>query len=194
VTDAPFWTPEYSLKRPEAAEAFKLVAALGGRRVRLAALAALFATGVFLTVSYGLNPSHLELPLLGLLTVGVYLAVALAPSWRAWRGAAQVAKLNGRYRLGFSPDGRLLTPDGESSPLRGDKRARAFETDELFVIRPDRLRTFCLPKRVLTAEQCGEVRRLLSDNLARFEKSPGQTAREGQAAGDAGPSRRREQN
>jgi hypothetical protein len=160
-------TVQYQLEYQEAYEAFLLLATKGSQTTRAAVLAGLFLVGAFLTFQYGLNPSHVEYLLLALLAVATFLGVAAAPSWRAKRGASQVARQLGSYCVGLG-NGFVSTPDGERWPLAGDSLARAVETETLFIIRPDRINTFCLPKRILTTEQQDAVRNILTKNLKNF--------------------------
>ncbi|MDR3135751.1 MAG: hypothetical protein LBU69_06640 [Deltaproteobacteria bacterium] len=160
-------TKEYQLTWEEAYQAFYLLAKVGSRRLRGTVLTALALLGAALTVMYGLRPMRLDYQLMAILCVVTFVAMAWAPSWKARKGARQVELKGGFYSLGIG-EGFVATPDGDRHPLSGDRRAKAFETPGLFVIRPSRAFTFCLPKRVLAEGEAQKVSDILSRGVKNF--------------------------
>lgn len=162
-----FRSDEYELDYQEAYETFLLTSRLGSKRSRAMALALLTVAGAVMTVYYALDPRRLDAFILAAMAILVFLAVVLAPGLRASSGAKAVKRARGTYRISMGP-GFITTPDGERWPLKGDKKARAFETGKLFAMRPDRLHTFCLPKRILSEAQLAEVRAILQESGLEF--------------------------
>lgn len=160
---------EYQLTYGEAYQAFYLLAKVGGKRLRLVILVILILLGAALTVGYALRPLRLDFQLMAVLCVITFLAVVVAPGWKAKRGAKAVERTGGFYRLGLG-ENFLVSPDGQWQPLVGDKWSKAFETKELFVLRPSRTQTFCLPKRILKHDQISQIRHILSGAVKNFIK------------------------
>lgn len=82
------------------------------------------------------------------------------PVLKAKKGAANVCGQNGTYRIELTGEGRIRSGN-EVVDLKGDKDARVIETDAIFIIRPDRVHTFCIPKRILSKEYVVELREAL---------------------------------
>lgn len=160
---------EYRLTYREAYEAFYLLAKVGSETVRRITLVILFLLGAALTVGYAFWPRRLDFQIMAFLCVVTFVAVVVAPTWKAKRGAKKVERTGGFYRLGLG-EGFVVTPDGQRHPLAADKWAKAFETKDLFVLRPSRVQTFCLPKRILVHDQISHVRHILTGAVKNFVK------------------------
>jgi hypothetical protein len=169
----------YRLTYGEAFEAFNLVATNLSPKVRTAVGAALLITAAVLTVLYACEPSKLEYFFLSAMALGIFAAVAYYPALKAKSGARKVARIGGEYKVELLMDGLIRTPGNAVFPVAGDKRARAFETESIFVIRPDAMNTFCLPKRVMSPDEIAAARHILAEHLKRFislSKEPHGTA------------------
>lgn len=162
-------TGEYRLTRDEAYQAFYLLAKVGSKTVRGITLTILALVGAALTAMYALNPLRLEYEIMAILCAVTFVAVVVTPSWKARRGAKLVAQTGGFYRLGFGQD-FVETPDGERIGLALDRLAKAFETPELFVLRPSRVMTLCVPKRLLKHDQISLLNHILSEKRINFIK------------------------
>jgi hypothetical protein len=160
-------TGDYQLTRPEAYEAFYLLAKVGSESIRRVVLVILIVLGAALTIMYGLRPRRLDFQMMAVLCAITFAMVVIAPNWKARRGANKVAQTGGYYRLGLGQN-FIVTPDGERHPLAGDRWAKAFETKDLFVLRPTRTQTFCLPKRLFVFDQIIEIRQILKDGVKNF--------------------------
>ena len=84
------------------------------------------------------------------------------PILRARRGAKGVEKAKGTYRVEITDAGTISLPHAKPINLDGDKDVRTIETDDLFIIRPDTLHTFCIPKRVMKEKEIYGVREILA--------------------------------
>lgn len=162
----------YSLTYEEAFEAFLLLAARGNERARRFIALLLIALAAVLTVFYAWQPYHIEYFFLALLSLASFGGVVYYPRIKAHKGAKSVEKAAGIYKVKLLPEGELLSSDGEKIPLTGDKDARAFETENLFVIRPDRMNTFCLPKRIMSSAEISKVHHLLKEYVKKFKNKP----------------------
>jgi hypothetical protein len=171
MADKQWISLSYSLTYDEAFSAFQRLAARGKPGLRRSAAIALLALSAGLIVLYALYPARLEYFFLPLLCLAMYWGLMYYPAFTARRGARQVAKIGGTYKVDIHPSG-LIRAAGEDTQLAGDKDARAFETPALFIIRPDRRHTFCLPKRIMNEAQITELRKTLETHLKKFTQEP----------------------
>ncbi|UQZ89798.1 hypothetical protein C4J81_11495 [Deltaproteobacteria bacterium Smac51] len=161
-------TFKYSLTYDEAFEAFHRLAARGNPVARKIVAIGLLGLSAALIVMYALEPTRLEYFFLPILCLATYFGMMYYPGFKARRGAKAVATARGHYQVEITESG-LIRSGGEDIELDGDKDARAFETSQLFVIRPDRLHTFCLPKRIMKEAEALEVREILKSRLKKFK-------------------------
>ncbi len=157
----------YSLSYGEAFEAFYRLAARGGVRARKIASFGLLLISAALIFMYALEPARLEYFFLPLLCLAMYFGLMYYPGLKARRGARHVAAAGGQYLVEIGAEG-LIRAAGEEVKLAGDRDARAFESAELFIIRPDRAHTFCLPKRIMKEAEALELRGILRKHLKNF--------------------------
>ncbi len=163
----------YKLTFDEAFEAFLLLAEKRSRRTRYILACALMVLAAAFVVAYALNPTNLNYFFLPLCAVAVFFLIIYYPRLKAAKGAKKVARLGGTYKVSLSSDG-YLTPTGEAAiALSGDKNARAFETDGLFVIRPDSQHTFCFPKRCMSGKEIALTRETLESKIGQFKRITG---------------------
>ena len=168
---------KYGLSYEEAFDAFLLLAARGRKRNRDITAAALIVLAAVLTVLYALNPYKVEYFLLAGLALATFGGVAYYPTVKARSGARRVAGARGIYKVGLSSAGYIRAAGGADLELAGDKDARAFETETLFVLRPDRQNTFCLPKRIMTEREIGLTRSIVAGHVKKFIRTDSQTSR-----------------
>jgi hypothetical protein len=155
----------YTLTYDEAYEAFYLLADKWGKKWRLIAFIAL---GAAAAVSLGLavaDRTAIQYSMLTVFSATLMLLVWSWPAAKARRGAKTVTREAGTYRLTISHTSGIRLPNGQTVPLQGDPDARAFETAQSFVIRPDRRNSFCVPKRVLKDGQVSAIRRILYSGI-----------------------------
>lgn len=158
----------FSLTYEEAREAFLLIIDRRTPAARRIMSFTLLALAVICVCLYGLHPYGLQYALTALLfAVSSYL-VSAYPSLRAARAAKNVTRTTGIYEFALSEAGCLLLPNGERIDLNGDSGSRAYETEHLFAIRPDRLHTFCLPKHSIPASDFQQVRSILKTNVRAY--------------------------
>ena len=167
-TDEHWISFEYSLSYDEAFDAFLLLAARGRKRHRDITAVALIVLAAALTALYAFHPYQLEYFLLAALALATFGGVVYYPRMKAHSGARQVAKAQGVYKVELSTAGYLRTADGPRLELSGDKDARAFETGALFVLRPDRQHTFCLPKRIMADREADLIRSVVAGHVKKF--------------------------
>jgi hypothetical protein len=161
-------TFKYSLSYDEAYDAFLILSARGRKRTRDAVAVILMILAAALTVLYAFHPYHIEYFLLALLVLATFGGVVYYPKIKAHVGAKRVEKARGVYDVEFLAEGYIKTPDGSCLEMSGDKDARVFETETLFVLRPDRQNTFCLPKRVMSDQDISLVRSIVAENVKNF--------------------------
>lgn len=131
----------------------------------MAALLLIISAG--LIVMYALEPTRLEYFFLPVLCLAMYFGLMYYPAFKARRGARQVAAVGGLYQVEIGTDG-FIRAAGEEVKIKGDKDARAFESAALFVIRPDRFHSFCLPKRIMNENEALALREILRGQLKKF--------------------------
>lgn len=158
----------FSLTYEEAREAFLLIIDRRSPAVRRLMGSLLLGLGALCAYAYSIHPYGLHYALLGLLFAFFSFLVFARPSLKAGSAARRLAGAGGTYALILSEKGYFLLPDGEKLFLRGDSRSRAFETNTLFAIRPDRLHTVCLPKRSLRDTEVKQVRNILKTYVRVF--------------------------
>ena len=167
-TDDQWVSLRYSLSYDEAFDAFLLLSARGSKRHRDITAVALIVLAALLTVLYAFYPYQLEYFFLAVLALATFGGVMYYPRIKAHAGAKRVAKARGVYKVDLSTAGRLRTADWTCLELSGDKDARAFETEALFVLRPDRQHTFCLPKRIMAEHEIDLIREVVAAHVKKF--------------------------
>lgn len=158
----------FSLTYEEAREAFLLIIDRRTPAARRIMSFTLLALAVICVCLYGLHPYGLQYALTALLLAVSSYLVSAYPSLRAARAAKNVTRTTGIYEFTLSEEGCLLLPNGERIDLNGDSGSRAYETEHLFAIRPDRLHTFCLPKHSIPASDFQQVRSILKTNVRAY--------------------------
>ena len=163
----------FSLTYEEAREAFLLIIDRRSPAVRKCMGGILLLLAVLCVYLYGIQPYGLQFALTGLLFAFFSFLVYAQPSLKAGRSARKVATAGGTYALVLSEKGYVLLPGEGKLSLKGDSRSRAFETDALFAIRPDRFHTICLPKHALKEPETEQVRKILKTNIRAFHDRRG---------------------
>jgi len=158
----------YSISYDEAYAAFKLLSNRIAPKYRTVISIVLIGVAVVLIALYAINPYNLEYFLLPALCLALYMGIVYYPETKARSGARKVASIKGVYKIELFASG-YIKPFGEQKlPLSNDKWARAFETEALFALRPDRTHTFCLPKRIMSEEQAIFVRQAIISGGSKF--------------------------
>lgn len=167
----------FTLTFEEAREAFLLIIDRRSPVSRRIMSFVLLAAALVCVCLYGLHPYGLQFALTALFFALFSYLVSAAPALRVGRAARAVAKRAGVYELTLCEEGYLILPGGETLLLDGDARSRAYETDRLFAIRPDRFHTVCLPKRSIPESEHSLVRTILKTNIRAFHDRRGVTYR-----------------
>ncbi|MGN8763468.1 hypothetical protein [Hornefia butyriciproducens] len=156
---------DYRLSYDEAYEAFYLLSFKWDRRFRLFAGLGLSVIAIVLMVLFAMDNRKIHYFFIVILCVLLLFYLVYMPIVKARRGARSVARSRGTFRIVLSPEGTIGIPGQEPQELEGDKDARAIETDDIFVIRPDSASTFCLPKRIMKSTEIKDVRAILSGHI-----------------------------
>lgn len=151
---------EYKLTYEESYETFYLLSMKWGKAKRNILAAVLTAIAVVMLILYYQDSRGIHYFFLAILAIMLLAYLLYVPALKARKGAIRVSRQNGKYRIELTRDGRIRAGK-EVVELKGDKDARVIETDTIFIIRPDRVHTFCLPKRILSEEEVTEVREIL---------------------------------
>jgi hypothetical protein len=158
----------YKLSYDDIYETFSTLMGKHSLRCRYILTAVLFAMAVVMLVLYAHNPSHIEYSFLALINaLGMFMVFGY-PEIKARRNAKRVNSIRGAYELTFYPQGQIQPRGGTKLELNGDKDARAFETESLFIIRPDRLHTFTIPKRTIRPEELEMIRETLKSHMKKY--------------------------
>jgi hypothetical protein len=160
---------QYTLTYEEAYEAFLWMADKFGKKVRvILSMIVALACGVMLYLQYR-EPMAIQYTVLTIIGIVILFQLLYLPIIKAKKGAAVVKNKGGEYRYSITGDGYIHLFKGEDIPLVGDKDARAYETDTLFVLRPDRIHTFCIPKRVLSESDENDLREIFKTAFKKLE-------------------------
>lgn len=152
---------EYRLTYEECYETFYLLSRKWGRTKGIVLTSVLTAIAVVMLILYYRDRRGVHYFFLSVLTILVLTYLIYMPVLKAKKGAKNVSRQNGLYRIELTGDGRIKSGK-EVVDLKGDEDARVIETDMIFAIRPDRIHTFCIPKRILSKEEIMKVRESLN--------------------------------
>lgn len=153
---------EYQLKYEESYETFYLLSMKGGKQARNILAVILTVIAVAMLLLYYQDSSRIHYFFIAILDIALLYYLIYVPALKAKKGAKKVSRQRGIYRIELTDDGKIRSGK-ECIPIRGDKDARVIETERIFAIRPDRLHTFCLPKRILREEEIDQVRKILKE-------------------------------
>ncbi len=161
---------DYRLTYDEAYETFFNLSSRWNQRRRMLLSVILTILTVGLLIGYFLDSHKVHYFFLAILALLLLYGLLYMPVLKAKKGAATVARQKGNYRFWLTADGEIKIPRGETVPLKGDKDARAIETQQLLIIRADRQHTFCLPKRILAKQEQEEIRSILQNYMKYQER------------------------
>lgn len=150
----------YKLSYEEAYEAFLLISMKWSKKVRtvIGVLLTLIAGGML--AAYAADSQKIHYFFMVILAILLLYYLIYVPVLKAKRGAQKVARQNGVYKVKITEEGKLKS-EKEMIDLAGDKDARAIETETLYVLRPDNMHTFCIPKRIMKKDEIEAVREIL---------------------------------
>lgn len=151
---------EYRLKYEECYEAFYLLGIKWEERKRNILAALLIVIGVVMLFGFYRDSRKIHYFFIAILDILLLYYLIYVPALKAKKGAKKVSRQGGTYKIELTADGKVRMGN-ECVNLKGDPDARAIETNTIFVIRPDRVHTFCLPKRIMTEKEIEEVRKIL---------------------------------
>ncbi|MBQ2064353.1 MAG: hypothetical protein II456_07215 [Firmicutes bacterium] len=160
----------YDLTYEEAYAAFSALAFKRGGNYRLITGIALTAAAVIMLVTYAMDSTKIMNLILALTAVLLLFYLIYTPVLKAKKGARQVARANGVFKVEITDAGTISLPGQKPIPLDGDKDARTIETNELFIIRPDSGHTFCIPKRIMNEKEIYGVREILQAYIPMQDK------------------------
>ena len=152
----------YDLTYDEAYRAFSLLAFKRSGKFRLIAGIILTAAAVLMLVLFAMDNTKVMDLFLAVIAILLLFYLIYFPVLKARKGARAVERAKGTYRVAITDTGTISLPHEKPINLDGDKDARAIETDDLFVIRPDSYHTFCIPKRVMKEKEIYGVREILA--------------------------------
>ena len=159
----------YKLNYEESYTAFFLLSMKWERRTRKILTAVLTVAGAALLTAYYLDSQKIHYFFAAILAILLLYYLIYVPVLKARKGAKAVTRQKGTYKFALTEDGKILS-GGQTIELAGDKDARAIETESIFVLRPDRQHTFCLPKRILKPGETEAVRDILKANVKYKER------------------------
>lgn len=162
---------EYRLKYEESYETFYLLGMKWGEKKRNILAILLTVIGVIMLAGYYRDSQKIHYFFISLLDILLLYYLIYVPVLKAKKGARAVGRQGGIYKVELTREGKVRTGN-DSVDLNGDADARAIETDSIFIVRPDRMHTFCLPKRIMTEKEIQEVREILK-SVRFFRQNPG---------------------
>ncbi len=159
---------EYKMSYQEAYDAFLLLASRRRKSATILFVIALTAIAVVLLILFALDPRKVHYLFLAVIAILLLFYIIYQPALSARRGAKNVAKTNGIYKISLDESGRIGLPDKSILLFGEDKHARAAETDTIFALRVDKDHTICIPKRILGKNQEVQVRQMIEDHTHRI--------------------------
>lgn len=154
----------YKIKYEEGYETFYSLSMKFGKRMRNLLILVMTVIAAVMLFLYYRDSRKIHYFFIAVLDILLLYGLIYMPALKARKGAKKVSRQNGTYKIELTGDG-MIRAGGQCIPLKGDKDARMIETETIFAIRPDRVHTFCLPKRILTDQQTEKVRKLLQDKM-----------------------------
>lgn len=154
----------YKLTYEESYEAFYVLSLKWGKKVKNVLSVLLTAVAAGMLIAFYLDSRKIHCFFIAVLAIVLLYNLLYAPVLKAKKGARSVRRQKGTYQMRLTEEGKIQS-QGHVLKLREDKDARAIETERIFVLRPDRLHTFCLPKRILTQDEMDWVRCILKKNV-----------------------------
>ncbi len=151
---------EYRLKYEECYETFYFLGIKWEERKRNILAALLIVIGVVMLFGFYRDSRKIHYFFIAILDILLLYYLIYVPALKAKKGAKKVSRQGGTYKIELTADGKVRTGN-ECVNLKGDPDARVIETNTIFAIRPDRIHTFCLPKRIMTEKEMEEVRKIL---------------------------------
>lgn len=155
---------QYTLTYDEAFEAFYLLTFRRTKRTRILAEIMLTVIAVIMLILYALKPIRIHYLYLTVIAILLLFYLLYYPYAKARKGAKSVVAAKGTYQVGVSSDGKLHFGK-KAVPLKGDKYARAIETKNSFIVRPNQETTVCIPKRILSKSNEDFIREQLIQNI-----------------------------
>lgn len=153
---------EYTLSYQEAYEAFYVLASRRSSRTRNITACLLTAVAVVMLALFARSKIGVHYLFLAVCAIALLFYVLYQPVISAKRGASNVARTAGKYKIKLSSDGTIEFPDGTRMDIKGDKNSRTIETDEVFAMRIDQYHTVCIPKRILNRKETDFIKQIVS--------------------------------
>lgn len=150
----------YKLNYDEIYEAFYVLNMKWGKGVRNVLTVILTVIAIGMLMVYYMDSQKIHCFLLAVFAILLLYCIIYVPVLKARKGAKKVSEKKGTYKVELTWEGKIISGT-EIIELAADKDARAIETENIFVIRPDNIHTFCLPKRIITNKEIDEIRKLL---------------------------------
>lgn len=154
----------YKLSYDEVYESFLLLNAKWSKKIRIIIGSVLVLITLVMLVGYYMDSQKAHFFLLAIFAILLLYYLIYVPVLKAKRGAAKVCKQNGTYRVKLLDEGKIQM-GSEVIEMAGDKDAKVIETESIYVLRTDRMHTFCLPKRIMKNDENDEVRELLEKHM-----------------------------
>lgn len=152
---------EYRLTRQEAYDTFYLLASRLSKRTKRLFFAGLTGVSVSLLILFGMDSRKIHYLFLALIAILLLFYVLYYPVLCAKKGAENVARTDGIYRVELNADGLIRLPPGQVLEYGSDQYARTVETDRIFAVRIDGQHTVCIPKRILKESEISRLREIL---------------------------------
>lgn len=155
----------YRLTYDEAYETFFLISMKWSPKARKIIGAILTAITVGMLSVYYLDSRKIHYFFIIIFAILMLYYLIYIPVLKAKKGAKEVARKNGTYKIKLTDKGKIVLSGTDESELLGDKDARAIETKTLFVLRTDKSTTICLPKRIMKQDEIEDVREIIKAYL-----------------------------
>lgn len=159
----------YKLSYDEAYETFYTLADKFGKKKRIILGIILTLLTIAMLYMQFRTPQAIQYTLLAVVSILLLYKTIYTPINKARRGAKLVASQHGTYKFELNRKGYIVMYNGKEISLKGDKDARAFETPNVFGLRPDRENTLCIPKRILNHSETEGIREILKENYKNFK-------------------------
>lgn len=157
----------YKLTYQEAYDTFYLLASRQSKRTKTLLGICLTAVAVCLLILFAADSRGIHYLFLAVIAILLLFYLLYHPLLSARKGAKNVAKTNGTYKITVNESGRIQLPGNQTLQFGEDKYARAVETDSIFALRIDTQHTLCIPKRILKEREILQIRQMIEHHTRK---------------------------
>lgn len=159
---------QYTLPYKDIYETFLILMRRGKGVIYQILSVVIISAGIFFLFLLFRNPARIDYSISALLAAFAIIASKCYPQYKARKNALRLSRIKGHYDITIYMQGIIQSKEEPGISLQSDRKARAFETERLFIVRPDANHTYSIPKTALSDSDVLFVRQTLQANLNHF--------------------------